>query len=100
MPAANASAASTISGTTRAARRRRRLVRRRPGRGRSLAITPAAVTRLGKVEDRINRRLISLRMTGVDWLIVGFTLLLAFYGYLQGFIVGALSLIGFALGAF
>jgi S1-C subfamily serine protease len=39
-------------------------------------------------------------MTGVDWLIVGFTLLLAFYGYLQGFIVGALSLIGFALGAF
>ena len=33
-------------------------------------------------------------------MIVGFTLLLAFYGYLQGFIVGALSLIGFAVGAF
>ena len=39
-------------------------------------------------------------MTTVDWLIVAFTVLLAFYGYLQGFIVGLLSLVGFALGAF
>lgn len=39
-------------------------------------------------------------MTGIDWLIVLFTALLALYGYLQGFIVGALSLVGFALGAF
>jgi S1-C subfamily serine protease len=39
-------------------------------------------------------------VTGLDWVIVGFTVLLAFYGYLQGFIVGALSLVGFALGAF
>jgi S1-C subfamily serine protease len=39
-------------------------------------------------------------MTGIDWLIVAFTALLALYGYLQGFIVGGLSLIGFALGAF
>jgi S1-C subfamily serine protease len=31
---------------------------------------------------------------------VAFTVLLAFYGYLQGFIVGLLSLLGFALGAF
>jgi S1-C subfamily serine protease len=38
-------------------------------------------------------------MTAVDWLIVAFTVLLAFYGYLQGFIVGLLSLVGFALGA-
>lgn len=36
----------------------------------------------------------------VDWLILAFTALLAFYGYLQGFIVGALSLVGFGLGAF
>jgi S1-C subfamily serine protease len=36
----------------------------------------------------------------LDWVIVGFTVLLAFYGYLQGFIVGALSLLGFAVGAF
>jgi S1-C subfamily serine protease len=39
-------------------------------------------------------------VTGVDWLIVVFTVLLAMYGYVQGFIVGALSLVGFGLGAF
>lgn len=38
-------------------------------------------------------------MTAIDWLIVAFTALLAGYGYLQGFIVGILSLAGFALGA-
>jgi S1-C subfamily serine protease len=42
----------------------------------------------------------ALRVSGLDWVIVGFTVLLAFYGYLQGFIVGALSLVGFAVGAF
>ena len=39
-------------------------------------------------------------MTSIDWLIVAFTALLALYGYMQGFIVGVLSLIGFAIGAF
>jgi S1-C subfamily serine protease len=39
-------------------------------------------------------------VTALDWVIVGFAAILAFYGYLQGFIVGALSLVGFALGAF
>jgi S1-C subfamily serine protease len=39
-------------------------------------------------------------VTGLDWTIVGFTVLLGCYGYLQGFIVGAMSLAGFALGAF
>jgi S1-C subfamily serine protease len=39
-------------------------------------------------------------VTAVDWVIVAFTILFAFYGYMQGFIVGVLSLIGFALGAF
>ena len=43
--------------------------------------------------------LTSERVTGLDWVIVAFTALLAFYGYLQGFIVGALSLAGFVLGA-
>jgi S1-C subfamily serine protease len=38
-------------------------------------------------------------VTTLDWLIVAFTVLLAFYGYLQGFIVGVLSLVGFAIGA-
>jgi S1-C subfamily serine protease len=39
-------------------------------------------------------------VTEIDWLIVLFTALLALYGYMQGFIVGALSLVGFGLGAF
>lgn len=39
-------------------------------------------------------------MSTLDWVILGFTALLAVYGYLQGFLVGALSLIGFAAGAF
>jgi S1-C subfamily serine protease len=39
-------------------------------------------------------------VTGIDWLIVAFTVLLAVYGYAQGFVVGALSLVGFGLGAF
>jgi S1-C subfamily serine protease len=38
-------------------------------------------------------------MTVVDWLIVAFTVMLALQGYARGFIVGALSLAGFALGA-
>jgi S1-C subfamily serine protease len=38
-------------------------------------------------------------VTGIDWLIVAFAVLLAMYGYAQGFIVGALSLVGFGLGA-
>jgi S1-C subfamily serine protease len=39
-------------------------------------------------------------VTTIDWLIVAFCVLLALYGFLQGFIVGALSLAGFAVGAF
>lgn len=39
-------------------------------------------------------------MTAIDWVIVAFCVLLSFYGYLQGFIVGVLSLFGFAIGAF
>ncbi len=38
-------------------------------------------------------------MTGVDWLIVGIVLLLALFGWAQGFVAGALALVGFALGA-
>lgn len=39
-------------------------------------------------------------MTVLDWAIVAFTLALALWGYRQGLIVGALTLAGFALGAF
>jgi hypothetical protein len=38
-------------------------------------------------------------MTAIDWVIVGFTLAMALWGYTQGLIVGALSLAGFAAGA-
>ncbi|MDP9187640.1 MAG: hypothetical protein M3O25_00135 [Actinomycetota bacterium] len=38
-------------------------------------------------------------MTGVDWLIVAFGLLMAAWGYKQGLIVGLMSLAGFAAGA-
>ncbi len=36
----------------------------------------------------------------MDWLIVAFAVILAFFGSRQGFIVGALSFCGFAIGAF
>lgn len=39
-------------------------------------------------------------MTALDWIIVGFTLLMALWGYSQGLVVGALSLAGFLGGAF
>jgi trypsin-like peptidase/colicin V production protein len=39
------------------------------------------------------------RVTPLDWIIVAFTALMAFWGYAQGLIVGALSLAGFAGGA-
>ena len=38
-------------------------------------------------------------MTAIDWIIVGFTLAMALWGWVQGLIVGALSLAGFAAGA-
>lgn len=38
-------------------------------------------------------------MTLIDWVIVGFVLLLAVHGFERGFVVGALSLAGFAAGA-
>jgi S1-C subfamily serine protease len=39
-------------------------------------------------------------MTALDWVIVAFVVLMAIWGYLQGLVVSALSLGGFALGAF
>jgi hypothetical protein len=39
-------------------------------------------------------------MTTVDWIIAAFAILLAANGLRQGFIVGALQLVGFAVGAF
>jgi hypothetical protein len=39
-------------------------------------------------------------LTSLDWIIIAFTVLMAVWGYGQGLIVGALSLAGFAAGAF
>jgi S1-C subfamily serine protease len=39
-------------------------------------------------------------VTGLDWLIVVFVVAMGFWGYQRGLLVGALSLAGFALGAF
>jgi S1-C subfamily serine protease len=39
-------------------------------------------------------------MTTLDWIIVAFIALMAVWGYLQGLVVSALSLGGFAIGAF
>ncbi len=39
-------------------------------------------------------------MTALDWGIIAFLLLMALWGYMQGLIVGFLSLAGFAAGAF
>lgn len=39
-------------------------------------------------------------MTGLDWIIVAFTLLMGLWGYSQGLIVGALSLVGFIAGGY
>jgi hypothetical protein len=39
-------------------------------------------------------------VTALDWIIIAFTCLMGVWGYAQGLIVGALSLVGFAGGAF
>jgi S1-C subfamily serine protease len=40
------------------------------------------------------------RVTSLDWIIVALTLVAAFAGYAQGFVVGAATLVGFAGGLF
>lgn len=42
----------------------------------------------------------SERLTGIDWLIVAFTVVMATVGWRQGFVSGALALAGFCGGAF
>jgi hypothetical protein len=39
-------------------------------------------------------------VTALDWIIVAFTVLMAVWGYMQGLVVGAMSLGGFIVGAF
>ena len=44
--------------------------------------------------------LLFTRVTVLDWAILAFTFALALWGYRQGLIVGALTLVGFGAGAF
>jgi Trypsin-like peptidase domain/Colicin V production protein len=39
-------------------------------------------------------------LTGLDWIIIGFTVLMAVWGFGQGLIAGGLALVGFGAGAF
>jgi hypothetical protein len=39
-------------------------------------------------------------MTGLDWIVLGIVILLALFGWAQGFFAGALALVGFAIGAY
>jgi len=48
----------------------------------------------------VGGRLPSAPVTSIDWIIVAFAALLALWGYAQGLLVGALTLVGFAGGAF
>src|SRR5919106_4239563 len=49
---------------------------------------------------KVCKLLVLAAVTGLDWLIVAFALLMGVWGYQQGLIVGALSLAGFIAGAF
>ena len=107
MPTTNAATARTISGIVRVRNRRRWAARSSDGRaGRDPVAVTSPSTRRGTVGDagdswqRTAARANLSAVTWIDWLIVAFTVLLTLYGYLQGFIVGALSLAGFAVGAF
>jgi S1-C subfamily serine protease len=51
----------------------------------------------GRGSDR--RPVRSIGVTGVDWIIVGLVLLLALFGWAQGFVSGILAFAGLALGA-
>ncbi|MEA2310984.1 MAG: hypothetical protein QOE28_952 [Solirubrobacteraceae bacterium] len=39
-------------------------------------------------------------MTGLDWIVLGIVILLGLFGWAQGFVAGALALVGFAIGAY
>ena len=67
-----------------------------PGQGEHGAGAPQALV-VAVVSQGTCR---TCEVTDVDWIIVAFAALLAFFGYRQGFIVGVLSFVGFVLGAF
>src|SRR3954463_13913945 len=69
-----------------------------PAAKAATASAAAPISRLWRDRRRREARR-SRPVTSLDWLIVAFTVLLALAGARQGFVVGALSLAGFAVGA-
>src|SRR3954463_1669987 len=69
-----------------------------PAAKAATASAAAPISRLWRDRRRPEARR-SRAVTPLDWLIVAFTLVLALAGARQGFVVGALSLAGFAVGA-
>jgi len=80
----NATDATSVSGIVRVTRRRRRST----SGGRLFT------------GEKCSGACLYLHVTVLDWGIVAFTLALALWGHRQGLIVGTLTLIGFAVGAF
>src|SRR4051812_10489623 len=95
IPTTSDSAASPLSrGTARWVRRLRR------SGEVSISTTGASVARAHAATAGFQAPgNVRAAVTGLDWVIVGFTLLMATWGYAQGLIVGALSLAGFGVGA-
>ena len=89
-------------------------MRRSAGTCRAPVTTPASSARTAVKASGAKRRGLAIRgnrprlyegagtlgrVTGIDWLIVGIIVLLALFGWAQGFVAGALALLGFAIGA-
>src|SRR5215211_6897889 len=90
-PPANAAPATTAPAPSR---RLRTCTRARDRRGGALGRTPC-----GGPPTHL-RVACGGQMTSLDWIIVALTLVAAFAGYAQGFVVGAATLAGFAGGLF
>src|SRR5215218_1651235 len=86
-PKVKATTAITARGSVRVTRRRRRFS------------SNAIWTTERKVIERSSACFYSW-VTVLDWVIVAFTLALGLWGYRQGLIVGAMTLLGFGAGAF
>ena len=97
-PPANAPTASTSRGRRRRSRRDRGGddLGRVTAMERSLKGTRARTGTLGRHGRFRDRR---RAVTGIDWVILGAVVLLALFGWAQGFLAGVLALAGFAAGA-
>src|SRR5205823_3173186 len=102
---ARCGAARAPSAHRRSRRRRAKLRRARTGPGARIAVaSPYGGPSLPGRSDGTHPggpqpRNVGMPVPGLDWIIVVFCLAMALWGFVQGLIVGALSLAGFAAGA-